>query len=216
MSSKFWTLFDQKLANPRDTETVLKIRRAKINGLKACNQTDSCHLKFTMNIRKGPFVYYADAPWSLAKPPEISDDIIDVNKRSIFDFALCERPAQHNVVSTNCSDNYLTCQDGTCVHDALVCDGHKHCFHGEDEASCKHVCNSKDKDMNCLTDCHYADHCRCHDSFFQCLSGGCIPLQKLCDLVNHCPDGSDEPATCFTYDQRILPKNLFSCLVLRP
>ena len=32
--------------------------------------------------------------------------------------------------------------------------------------------------------------------YFQCLSGGCIPLPKLCDKVVHCIDASDEPPTC--------------------
>ena len=28
------------------------------------------------------------------------------------------------------------------------------------------------------------------------LSGGCVPLQKLCDKIVHCMDASDEPPTC--------------------
>ena len=38
--------------------------------------------------------------------------------------------------------------------------------------------------------------CFCSPEYFQCLSGGCVPLQKLCDKIVHCTDASDEPPTC--------------------
>ena len=111
-----------------------------------------------------------------------------------IDFALCEKYVHHTVVLTKCSDLYTVCDDGTCVHDSLVCDGKPHCQHGEDEADCQHICS--DHSHSCMYHCHHRDLCSCSPEYFQCLSGGCVPLQKLCDKISHCVDGSDEPETC--------------------
>ena len=110
-------------------------------------------------------------------------------------YVLCEKAiVKKEVSSSSCSRLYLTCDDGTCVHDALVCDGQKHCPNGEDEQNCQHICN--DPNVNCITECSIDKRCICSDNYFQCFSGGCIPLQKLCDNTEHCTDGSDEPNTC--------------------
>ena len=95
---------------------------------------------------------------------------------------------------TNCSEFYMSCNDGTCIHDSLVCDGHKHCEHGEDEDDCQHICS--DQTNSCMSQCHHRDLCFCSVAYFQCLSGGCVPLHKLCDKKEHCDDASDEPPTC--------------------
>ena len=108
--------------------------------------------------------------------------------------SLCEKPVVHAVMLTDCSEFYLSCNDGTCIHDSLVCDGHSHCPHGKDEADCKHICF--DHSHNCMSHCHHRDLCFCSLEYFQCLSGGCVPLQKQCDQSFHCIDASDEPPTC--------------------
>ena len=87
----------------------------------------------------------------------------------------------------------MVCDDGTCVHDSLVCDGEPHCLHGEDEADCQHICS--DNTHKCISHCHHRDLCTCSPEHFQCLSVGCVPLQKLCDKIVHCIDASDESAT---------------------
>ena len=109
-------------------------------------------------------------------------------------FTLCEKSVMANVILTNCSDLYMTCNDGTCVHDSLVCDGQLHCLYGEDEADYQHICS--DHKHSCMFQCHHRDLCTCSPAYFQCLSGGCVPLQKLCDKTVHCVDSSDEPNTC--------------------
>ena len=38
--------------------------------------------------------------------------------------------------------------------------------------------------------------CYCFRGFFQCRSGGCIPVGTLCDRVYNCKNGSDEPVSC--------------------
>ena len=109
--------------------------------------------------------------------------------------SLCEKSVAHApVLLTNCSEFYMSCHEGTCIHDSLVCDGYQHCHHGEDEADCEDICS--DNSHNCMSHCHYRDLCFCSLEYFQCLSGGCVPLQKLCDQTVHCIDASDEPPTC--------------------
>ena len=121
-------------------------------------------------------------------------DHINFVMAQFIDFSLCEKSRLNITVLTNCSDLYMVCDDGTCVHDSLVCDGEPHCLHGEDEAECPHICS--DNTHTCISHCHHRDFCTCSPQYFQCLSGGCVPLQKLCDKIKHCIDASDEPATC--------------------
>ena len=77
----------------------------------------------------------------------------DLNLKSFL--ALCEKHVHHTVVLTTCSDLYMVCDDGTCVHDSLVCDGKPHCQHGEDEADCQHICS--DHSHSCMYHCHHRD-----------------------------------------------------------
>ena len=109
-------------------------------------------------------------------------------------FTLCEKSTDLPEILNNCSEFYMSCNDGTCVHNSLVCDGYSHCPHSEDEADYQHICS--DHTNNCMLHCHPKDLYSCSLEYFQCLSGGCVPLQKLCDKIPHCPDSSDEPPTC--------------------
>ena len=124
------------------------------------------------------------------------------------DLTLCEKSVVHAAVLTNCSEFYMSCHEGTCIHDSLVCDGHSHCPHGEDEADCQHICS--DHSHNCTSHCHHRDLCFCSLEYFQCLSGGCVPLQKLCDQTLHCVDASDEPPTCVYLRPEQLRNHLLS------
>ena len=122
----------------------------------------------------------------------IFQPIFEINEWKYM--SLCEKSVAHTAMSTNCSEFYMSCNEGTCIHDSLVCDGYRHCPHGEDEAECEHICS--DHSDNCMSHCHHRDLCFCSLEYFQCLSGGCVPLQKLCDQIVHCIDESDEPPTC--------------------
>ena len=125
--------------------------------------------------------------WSVIYQP-----IFEITERKHM--SLCEKSVSHAAMSINCSEFYMSCNEGTCIHDSLVCDGYRHCPHGEDEADCEHICS--DHSDNCMSHCHHRDLCFCSLEYFQCLSGGCVPLQKLCDQTIHCNDASDEPLTC--------------------
>ena len=109
-------------------------------------------------------------------------------------YALCEKPRVNTEIATNCSNLYMECDDGTCVHDSLVCGGKPHCLHGDDKANCERICS--DNTASCMSQCHHRELCSCSQEYFQCLSGGCVPLQKLCDQIVHCSDVSHERPTC--------------------
>ena len=128
--------------------------------------------------------------WSVIYQP-----IFEIAEYIYAHMSLCEKSvANASLLLTNCSEFYTSCHEGTCIHDSLVCDGYQHCPHGEDEADCQHICS--DHSHNCMSHCHHRDLCVCSLEYFQCLSGGCVPLQKLCDQTVHCIDASDEPPTC--------------------
>ena len=133
----------------------------------------------------GKFIY--NGPWSII----FQSIILKTNEPN---YTLCEKPSINSEIVTNCSNLCTECDDGTCVHDSLVCDGKPHCLHGEDEANCAHICS--DNTASCMSQCHHRDLCMCSLEYFHCLSGGCVPLQKLCDQIVHCSDASDEPPTC--------------------
>ena len=132
-------------------------------------------------------VYHYNGPWSIT----FQYIILKTNEPN---YTLCEKPSINTAIVTNCSKLYPECDDGTCIHDSLVCDGKPHCLHGEDEANCERICS--DNTASCMSQCHHRDLCSCSLEYFQCLSGGCVPLQKLCDQTVHCSDASDEPPTC--------------------
>ena len=111
--------------------------------------------------------------------------------KNCINYTLCEKSLGQNTILTNCSTFYMSCNDGT---SHLCVMGHSHCPHGEDEADCQHICS--DHSHKCMSHCHHRDLCSCSPEYFQCLSGGCVPLQKLCDKTVHCIDASDEPPTC--------------------
>ena len=108
-------------------------------------------------------------------------------------FVMCEKNSSQPH-SRPCHHSYFQCKDGTCVDDHLVCDGKSHCMHAEDEANCTQICTAND---DCAEHCTYINNCHCIRGYFQCQSGGCVSVAKLCDGVSNCRDGSDEPTSCF-------------------
>ena len=174
-------------------------RRFVVNGSGLCeasNMVQRCNDRFVELV-----VHYSHAYShnKYVKFPVIWSVIRHINLEMAYShaarsFVLCEKPIDHSDILINCSDFYMMCNDGNCLHDSLVCDGRWHCMHGEDETDCQHICSGHTSD--CRTYCHHKDLCSCSPNYFQCLSGSCVPLQKLCDKIPHCPDASDEPSTC--------------------
>ena len=202
--AKFWFMFYQSKLH--DTE-VFYDPFDYWHLTIAFNSSSVCHLRqedpcsgavIDIHVSKGLYTYvltpwkqqwYA-ALWSLVSEPRIKW-LKPVPK----EYVMCEMDKDSSHLVSNCSVQYMSCNDGTCIHDSLLCDGQNHCVDSKDENNCRHVC-SHSNNINCYTDCHIDDLCTCSDSYFHCLSGGCIPLHRLCDQTPHCADSSDEPPTC--------------------
>ena len=92
-----------------------------------------------------------------------------------------------------CMDGHFRCQDGTCILRHAWCDGVRDCRDGSDELRCDPVCSDKNATI-CVSTCKIPV-CQCSTAFYQCKSGGCIPLSLVCDGTPNCADGFDE-ATC--------------------
>ena len=97
-----------------------------------------------------------------------------------------------------CLPHQFQCNDGMCISLNLVCDDEADCRHREDEdVQCndEEACtvNGVKFDFQyCREYCLIKEHCICADSYFQCLSGGCIPVNQFCDQKHDCKDKSDE------------------------
>ncbi|XP_060080481.1 mucin-2-like [Ylistrum balloti] len=68
-----------------------------------------------------------------------------------------------------CKPEQFTCDDGQCIGEVYVCDGHFDCRDGSDEAKCN-----------------------CTSSQFTCQNGACIDMKDRCDGFKDCADSSDE------------------------
>ena len=88
-----------------------------------------------------------------------------------------------------CLVGHFRCEDGVCILIEYKCDGIKQCSDESDERNCSPIC-----DLPVNDDCIHCNRttCKCTDFFYQCETGGCIPLSKLCNHIEDCKDGSDE------------------------
>ncbi|XP_070504583.1 very low-density lipoprotein receptor isoform X2 [Chironomus tepperi] len=119
---------------------------------------------------------------------------------------------------SSCVQAEYQCKDGiTCIHRSWVCDGEQDCPGGDDEKPpvCQNVTCRADQfqcaDKTCI---HGRFHCsgkaECKDGSdelncpipdrtcdrkteFDCGDGMCIPLSKVCDKIQDCPNMEDEP-----------------------
>lgn len=84
---------------------------------------------------------------------------------------ITESPGSNEVTST-CSDDLFTCNNGECALKSWQCDGDEDCDDGSDELGCPEV--------------------TCEAGQFVCANRRCIPGNYQCDGGNDCGDGSDE------------------------
>ena len=82
-----------------------------------------------------------------------------------------------------------TCEDGSVIPDALVCDGKGDCLNSEDERHCS-VCSELSSEI-CFKSCFFPA-CLCSMFYYQCDGGGCVHYDQVCDMSADCPHGDDE------------------------
>ena len=107
---------------------------------------------------------------------------------SLPHFVLCSKPFISSV-SRDLPKEFQTysCDGAYRIAAALVCDGKADCLNGTDEKDCNYVCTG----TLCFSKCPFPS-CTCHNMYYQCEDGGCVPFGKFCDKVYDCPHGDDE------------------------
>ena len=117
-----------------------------------------------------------------------NDRIIDPVDFSLPHFVLCSKP-YISAVSRDLPKEFQTysCNGADLIAAALVCDGKADCLDGRDERDCSYVCTG----TLCFSKCPFPS-CTCHNMYYQCEDGGCVPFDKFCDNVYDCPHGDDE------------------------
>ncbi len=100
----------------------------------------------------------------------------------------------------SCAQGHYTCHDGTCILEHYICDGAVDCPDDSDEQECQHVCSNYHLLIQHGTDCYSSclpGICTCHDLYFQCNKGGCVPWSRVCDGIPDCPRQEDEELCLF-------------------
>ncbi|PFX21360.1 G-protein coupled receptor GRL101 [Stylophora pistillata] len=166
---------------------------------------------------------YQGSSWLNGKVPLITDEnfkvaIVGEGKQSsslhrtavdniTISTKTCERSPPHSLPADN-----FQCDNGQCVHKALVCDGDTACVDNSDEKNCNclttqficptgecldenELCDSK-RDCEDNSDESRCEGRNCPKNSFSCAGGECLPWSLTCNFERNCEDGTDEPSIC--------------------
>ena len=124
-------------------------------------------------------------------------------------FVACGRPMISTVLLEPLTlTDYYKCVDGSFVASAFVCDGVSDCAVSEDEQKCIDICSEESNSTEfCFRHCAFPS-CTCHIFYYQCESGGCIPLDKLCDGISDCVNSDDEQQCVLTNHSQVFSSSL--------
>ncbi len=139
-------------------------------------------------------VQFSDMEFSHIEVANISDVVSDAFMHVI----VCSKLV--TVMDTSCLPGHSACHDKTCILNHYFCDGIQDCPDYSDEKECDHVCHGLDDSLvnvSCFTNC-IAPACVCHDLYFQCTLGGCVPWSRVCDGITDCGQGEDEALCVFS------------------
>ena len=179
------------------------------NSFAVCEPPSRQHLNYSNNGQTNTTLYsYLLNRTTLISPMCQHDDILyqlryhcieNVNRSS------CQYATLNNTCldfllqnSVLCLPHQFQCDDRMCISLNRLCDGKADCTNHEDEGlQCndQNVCSVGGVILDyhsCGGHCLIKDNCSCTDSYFQCLSGGCIRANTYCDMKQDCEDNSDE------------------------
>ena len=112
---------------------------------------------------------------------------LEIINRDLPHFTVCFKPLK----TSSPQDLPLGFQTYNCggylIAAALMCDGKADCPNGKDECDCGHVCMG----TLCFANCPFPE-CICHEFYYQCEKGGCVPFHKFCDGISDCHLSDDE------------------------
>eukprot|EP01084_Bolivina_argentea_P259163 437196_1 len=84
---------------------------------------------------------------------------------------------------------YFKCDSGQCIHAKYICDGHADCLDSSDEWPKFYRPN----EWPYLKQCPYDQLIECKPDQVLCkISGQCMSLMRVCDMIDDCPNGEDE------------------------
>uniref|UniRef100_A0A8C7VBG6 SCO-spondin n=1 Tax=Oryzias sinensis TaxID=183150 RepID=A0A8C7VBG6_9TELE len=104
---------------------------------------------------------------------------------SITTLAPSQVPHDGGLPRVLCMEGWFGCGSFECVDSSHVCGGRKDCLDGSDEEQCTTA-------RPAVTSQHPLAPSRCSPKQFSCTSGECIRLDRRCNLLRDCADGSDE------------------------
>ncbi|XP_035791201.1 putative vitellogenin receptor [Anopheles albimanus] len=147
---------------------------------EAVNRGDTAEAKELGSIVCGAHEYQCEngACIPLAGRCNESKECADGSDESDCEYFLCRGPFWYKCKG-----------ETTCISAASRCDKHLDCLFGDDEENC---------------DNYEVPHkpLLCGKSEFTCTDKVCIPIDLMCDGIDHCPDGSDETIGCIDIDSK--------------